>query len=93
MVEKRENSQRIRRRRVMRGIVLSDKMDKTVVVGVTVLTKDKRYGKYVKRSKKYYAHDKDNSCKEGDLVQIVESRPLSKLKRWRVNAVIQRANV
>ncbi|MEE2761812.1 MAG: 30S ribosomal protein S17 [Pseudomonadota bacterium] len=71
-------------KRVMQGIVVSDKMDKTIVVSVERKFKHPLYKKYIRRSKKYHAHDKDNSCKTGDLVTIRECRPLSKQKRWEV---------
>ncbi|MBW2066544.1 MAG: 30S ribosomal protein S17 [Deltaproteobacteria bacterium] len=71
-------------RKKLMGVVVSDGMDKTVKVLVDRLKKDKRYGKYVKRQKKYLAHDPQNSCKVGDKVRIIESRPLSKKKRWQV---------
>jgi small subunit ribosomal protein S17 len=72
------------------GIVVSDKMNKTVVVQVSHLVKHSEYNKYIKRSVKYKAHDESNSCKAGDRVQIVESRPLSKDKRWRINQILER---
>ena len=65
--------------------VVSDSMDKTIVVSVERLVKHRLYKKYIRRSKKYYAHDEDNSYKNGDLVEIVSSKPLSKTKRWRVS--------
>ncbi len=67
------------------GKVVSDSMDKTIVVSVERLVKHRLYKKYIRRSKKYYAHDEDNSYKNGDLVEIVSSKPLSKTKRWRVS--------
>ena len=70
------------------GIVVSDKMDKTVVVSVERLVKHKLYKKYMKRSKKYYAHDEKNSFNVGDTVEIVSSKPLSKTKRWRASKLI-----
>lgn len=72
------------------GIVVSDKMDKTVVVRVSHLVKHPVYNKYIKRSVKYKAHDEENSCKSGDRVLIAETRPLSKDKRWRVRQIIDR---
>lgn len=77
-------------RKTQVGIVVSDKMDKTVVVRVSHLVKHPVYNKYIKRSAKYKAHDKDNSCKVGDRVLIVEARPLSKDKRWKVRQIIDR---
>jgi small subunit ribosomal protein S17 len=72
------------------GLVVSDKMQKTVVVKVSHLTKHSAYNKYIKRSVKYKVHDEDNSCRIGDTVQIVETRPLSKDKRWMVKKVLER---
>jgi small subunit ribosomal protein S17 len=70
------------------GIVVSDKMEKTVVVKVDRLVKHSVYNKYIKRSAKYKAHDETNSCKIGDRVVIAESRPLSKDKCWKVRQII-----
>ena len=72
------------------GLVVSDKMDKTVVVTVEDMVKHPLYGKIVKKSKKFKAHDENNECKVGDKVMIVESQPLSKEKRWVVQSVIKR---
>ncbi|AAR36241.1 30S ribosomal protein S17 [Geobacter sulfurreducens] len=77
-------------RKTQVGVVVSDKMDKTVVVRVSHLVKHPVYNKYIKRSVKYKAHDTDNSCKTGDRVLIVETRPLSKDKRWKVRQIIDR---
>lgn len=71
-------------RREKQGVVVSNKMDKTVVVKVERTFRHPRYQKVITRAKKYYAHDETNDLKEGDVVTIVETRPLSKLKRWRV---------
>ena len=71
-------------KRVMQGVVVNHNMDKTIVVNVERKFKHKLYKKYIRRSKKYHAHDEDNSCKTGDKVTIRECRPLSKLKRWEV---------
>lgn len=73
------------------GSVVSDKMDKTVVVRVERLERHPRYGKVMRRRKKYKAHDEENRCRVGDLVRIVESRPLSREKRWVVEEIIARA--
>lgn len=75
------------------GIVVSDKMDKTVVVQVETLVKHPRYGKYIKRRKKFMAHDEGNQCRIGDKVLIEETRPLSRRKRWRVKEILERAKV
>ena len=72
------------------GVVTSDKMDKSVVVRVDRIVQDKMYKRYVRRSAKFMAHDETNDCREGDTVEIVESRPLSQRKRWRVRKVLRR---
>ena len=72
------------------GIVVSDKMDKTVVVLVERLVKHPVYKKYVRRRKKFSAHDENNQCRVGDKVLIRQSRPLSRHKRWRVSRVLER---
>ncbi|MEX2581990.1 MAG: 30S ribosomal protein S17 [Gemmatimonadota bacterium] len=79
------------RRKTRTGTVVSDKMNKTVVVAVERRYAHPLYGKQVTRTKKYHAHDENNDYNVGDLVRIVETRPLSKLKRWRVVEVIERA--
>jgi small subunit ribosomal protein S17 len=73
-------------KRVMQGVVVSDKMDKTVVVRVERRVMHPLYKKFINRSKKYAAHDEENACKMGDLVSIRECRPVSKRKRWEVVA-------
>lgn len=77
--------------RTLSGRVVSDKMDKTVTVLVERKVKHPVIGKVVRRSKKFHAHDENNECKEGDVVVIEESRPLSKTKTWRVSKVIEKA--
>ncbi len=72
--------------RILKGIVVSDKMDKTVVVEVERLVMHPMYKKFVKKSKKYHAHDENNSCKVGDNVKIKEIKPISKTKTWEVVA-------
>ena len=79
-------------RKQLSGIVCSNKMDKTIVVQITRKVSHKVYNKYVNQSKKYYAHDENNLCNVGDLVIIEESKPLSRLKRWRVKSVDQKAD-
>ncbi len=76
------------RRKVFVGVVVSNKMDKTVVVKVERRFLHPRYGKPVVRHKKFMAHDENNICEEGDVVKIMETRPLSKRKRWRVVEII-----
>ncbi|GMR04885.1 MAG: 30S ribosomal protein S17 [Thermodesulfobacteriota bacterium] len=78
-------------RKTFIGNVLKGKMDKTVVVGVERLTKHPLYGKYMKKRVKYTAHDEKNECGFGDKVMIVETRPLSKMKRWRVKEILEKA--
>ncbi|MBF6560306.1 MAG: 30S ribosomal protein S17 [Candidatus Binataceae bacterium] len=80
--------QRIKRRE---GLVVSAKMTKTVVVQVERLVQHPLYGKRLRQRKRYMAHDEKAECHEGDRVQIIESRPLSKLKRWRVSRVLLQA--
>ena len=77
----------------MIGTVTSDKMDKTVVVSVETSVRHPIYGKIVKRTYKLKAHDEENSCKQGDRVKVMETRPLSKDKRWRVVEVIEKAEI
>ena len=80
-------------RKVMIGTVKSDKMDKTVVVAVETNVRHKVYGKIVKRTYTLKAHDEENSCKVGDKVKVMETRPLSKDKRWRVVEIVEKAIV
>ncbi|MDR2337463.1 MAG: 30S ribosomal protein S17 [Deltaproteobacteria bacterium] len=77
--------------RKLRGYVRSDKMDKSVVVAVSTYKKHPQYGKYVLKTKKYMAHDETNQCRVGDQVEIVECRPLSKNKCWRVRSIVEKA--
>jgi len=78
------------RRKTRVGIVVSDKMDKTVVVAIEDFVRHSLYGKAVKRTKKFKAHDENNECNAGDKVRIMETRPLSKDKRWRLVNVIEK---
>jgi small subunit ribosomal protein S17 len=78
-------------RKRLTGVVTSDKMDKTVVVSVTTTKRHRRYSKVIRRVKKYQAHDELNECKIGDRVQIIESRPISRRKRWSVMTIMERA--
>jgi len=73
------------------GNVFKSKMDKTVIVSVERLKKHPLYGKYIKRRVKYMVHDEKNDCRKGDRVSIVETRPLSKLKAWRIGEILERA--
>jgi len=78
-------------RKVRTGTVISNKMDKTVVVAVQRQFKHPLYGKMVKKIVKFKAHDEQNQCLEGDVIRIMETRPISKTKRWRVLDIIERA--
>jgi small subunit ribosomal protein S17 len=82
----RDNSRKVRE-----GIVVSDKMDRTLVVAVNERVAHPKYGKTVQRTKKLYVHDENNDAKKGDRVRVQETRPLSKLKRWRLTEVVERA--
>ena len=85
-----DNDERGDRKRVI-GVVSSDKMDKTRVVAVTELRKHPLYGKYVKSTQKFHVHDEKNEARPGDLVQMVEWRPLSASKRWKLENVVRKA--
>jgi small subunit ribosomal protein S17 len=78
-------------RKVREGVVVSTKMDKTVVVAVVERVRHPRYAKFVQRTKKLYVHDETNDTRPGDRVRVQETRPLSKLKRWRIVEVLERA--
>ena len=78
-------------RKVREGLVVSDKMDKTVVVEVEDRVKHPKYGKVIRRTKKYKAHDGENACGVGDRVRLMETRPLSATKRWRVAEILEKA--
>ena len=80
---------RLRKERV--GVVSSNKMDKTITVAVKWKEKHPIYGKFVNKTKKYHAHDERNECNIGDTVRIMEPRPLSRTKRWRLVSIIERA--
>ncbi len=86
-----ETEPRENRRKVREGIVTSTKMDKTAIVTVTSRKPHRLYGKTVQQSTKLYTHDETNDLKVGDRVRVAETRPLSKLKRWRVVEVLERA--
>ena len=73
------------------GKVVSDKMDKTIVVAIETLVRHPLYGKSIKRTTKFKAHDENNECKTGDRVRIMETRPLSKDKRWRLVEIVEKA--
>ena len=78
-------------RKTRQGVVLSNKMDKTIIVAAKFKEKHPIYGKFISKTKKYYAHDEKNEVNLGDIVQIIETRPLSKLKRWRIVKIVERA--
>ena len=84
-------TERMTRRKVREGIVVSTKMDKTVVVAIVDRVRHRRYGKTMQRTSHLYAHDEQNDAREGDRVRVAETRPLSKLKHWRVVEVLERA--
>lgn len=73
------------------GVVVSDKMEKSIVVAVVIREKHPIYGKFMKKTKKFHAHDAENTCNTGDTVRIMETRPLSKTKRWRLVEILERA--
>jgi len=79
------------RKKTLTGIVVSDRMDKTVVVEVERIVQHPSYKKYVHGKKKYMVHDEENECKIGDKVLIIESRPLSRRKRWRIVETLEKA--
>ncbi|MCD4690179.1 30S ribosomal protein S17 [bacterium] len=79
------------RRKVRVGEVVSNKMEKTVVIAVTRLVRHPLYGRFVKKTAKYKVHDEKNDCRIGDVVRIMETRPLSKNKRWRLVEIMKRA--
>lgn len=88
-VEQVQNERGLRKTR--EGVVVSNKMDKTIIVAVVSQVRHKQYGKIIRRTKKYYAHDEQKTCGVGDVVRIVETRPLSRLKRWKLEKVIVQA--
>ncbi len=84
-----ENTRNLRKERV--GLVTSNKMDKSIVVSVERKKKHEMYGKFIKLTKKFHAHDEQNDCNIGDTVRIMETRPLSKTKNWRLVEILERA--
>ena len=84
-----ENMRNLRKERV--GIVTSSKMDKSITVEVERRVKHPKYGKFVKKSSSFIGHDENNECTEGDTVKIMETRPLSKLKNWRLVEILEKA--
>ena len=84
-----ETTRKLRKERI--GVVVSNKMDKTIVIAVERKVKHAKYGKFIKRSNKLAAHDEENTCNIGDKVKIMETRPISKRKTWRLVEIIERA--
>ena len=78
-------------RKVRQGVVVSDKMDKTIVTAAKFKEKHPIYGKFVQKTKKYHAHDEKNEAHVGDTVQVMETRPLSRTKRWRLVQIVEKA--
>jgi small subunit ribosomal protein S17 len=86
-----ESTERDNRRKVREGLVVSDAMEATVIVAVVERVRHPRYGKTVQRTKRLYVHDGANEAKVGDRIRVIETRPLSKLKRWRLVEILERA--
>jgi small subunit ribosomal protein S17 len=91
MAEEATETSRDNRRKVREGTVVSDAMDATAVVAVIERVRHPRYRKTVQRTKRLYVHDPDGSAKVGDRVRVMETRPISKLKRWRITEILERA--
>ena len=91
MSEQQSETQQRSYRKIREGLVVSDKMDKTVVVAVEDRVKHALYGKIIRRTTKYKAHDESNACGVGDRVRLMETRPLSATKRWRVVEILEQA--
>lgn len=87
------SSQKKTRKKILQGVVISDKMDKTIQVLVERTVQDPKYKKYVKKRKKFMAHDEKNECRVGDLVEIIESRPLSRHKHFTLNRILKRGEI
>lgn len=91
MTENTEKTEKRNQRKTLRGVVVSDKMTKTRVISVDHVISHNVYSKTLRRHRKFYAHDEANESKAGDLVEIVSTRPLSALKRWRVARILEKA--
>ena len=91
MSETQTAAQKVSKRNEKVGEVVSTKMNKTIVVTVELRKSHPKYGRVIKKSKKFYAHDEQNSARAGDMVRIEETRPLSKLKRWRLKEIVRRS--
>jgi len=89
-MERQQQAPERGRRKLMTGRVVSDSMQKTVVVAIERLVKHEEYGKYVRRRSRFKVHDEKNECKVGDVIRFMETRPLSKDKRWRLVDFVQR---
>ncbi len=92
MTENTEKTESRSKRKVLRGVVVSDKMTKTRVISVDHVISHKVYSKTLRRHRKFYAHDEANESKSGDLVEIVSTRPLSAMKRWRISRIVEKAS-
>ncbi|OUD15612.1 30S ribosomal protein S17 [Thioflexithrix psekupsensis] len=92
MVTESENTEN-KSNRGLTGRVVSNKMNKTITVLIERRVKHPKYGKFITRSTKLHAHDEENTCREGDIVTIVQSRPLSKTKAWRLESIVSRAEM
>ncbi len=93
MIAEKKTEETIRRKNTKVGRVVSDSMDKSVVVSVDRLVKHPLYKKYIRRTTKFMAHDPENSCSVGDMVRFEESKPISKRKRWVVTVILEKAKV
>lgn len=88
-----ENDEAYRYKRALRGVVVSNKMSKTITVEVTRTVRHDKYNKFIKKRARYHAHDENNSCTIGDTVIIVETRPLSRTKCWRLQKIVEKATI
>jgi len=91
MADAQTAAQKVSKRNEKVGEVVSTRMNKTIVVAVELRKSHPKYGRVIKKSKKFYAHDEENSARAGDMVRIEETRPLSKLKRWRLREIVRRS--
>ncbi len=87
MKKQTEKTDKVEKGKILKGVVVSDKMDKTVVVSVSRFVKHPKYGKYYQKNKKYKAHDEENKFHTGDKVEIMETKPISKDKRFKVTSI------
>lgn len=91
MQENNQTEEARNNRKTIVGRVVSSKMDKGITVAVERKVKHPKYGKYIKKTSRFHAHDENNECAPGDIVSIMETRPLSKLKRWRLTNIVEKA--